>query len=216
TRDRVLRELTEAVDILTAERPLVLVLEDLHWSDTATLAWLACVARRREPARLLVLGTYRPMDVLVRAHPLRAVMQELQRHGQCEELPLAYLTEAGVAAYLAARYAGQPLPESLARLIHRRTGGNPLFMVRVVGAMVRQGLLREGMGGWTVQGGLEAVAVGLPESLRQLIEQQLGQVSPDGQRVLEAASVAGVEFSAAAVAASVNMAAIEAEERHAP
>src|SRR5262249_18089681 len=73
TRDRMLRELAEAVDILTAERPLVLVLEDLHWSDTATLAWLACVARRQEPARLLVIGTYRPMDVLVRAHPLRTV-----------------------------------------------------------------------------------------------------------------------------------------------
>jgi DNA-binding winged helix-turn-helix (wHTH) protein/predicted ATPase len=213
THERMLRELAEAMEALTATRPLILVLEDLHWSDSATLEWLACVARRREKARLLIMGTYRPMDVLVRAHPLRTVMQELQRHGQCEELPLAYLTEAGVAAYLAARYAGQPLPEGLARLIHRRTGGNPLFMVSVVGAMVRQGLLREGTGGWTVQGGLEAVAVGLPESLRQLIEQQLGHVSPEGWRVLEAASVAGVEFSAAAVAASVNMAAIEVEER---
>ena len=213
THERMLRELAEAMEALTAARPLILVLEDLHWSDSATLELLACVARRWEKARLLIIGTYRPMDVLVRAHPLRAVMQELQRHGQCEELPLAYLTEAGVAAYLAARYAGQPLPEGLARLIHRRTGGNPLFMVSVVGAMVRQGLLREGIGGWTVPGGLETVAVGLPESLRQLIEQQLGQVSPEGRRVLEAASVAGVEFSAAAVAASVNMAAIEVEER---
>ena len=70
-------------------------------------------------------------------------MQELQRHGQCAELPLAYLTEAGVAAYLAARYAGRPLPEGLARLIQRRTGGNPLFMVSVVDAMVRQGVLQE-------------------------------------------------------------------------
>src|SRR5262245_49715577 len=99
TRDRMLRELAEAVDILTAERPLVLVLEDLHWNDTATLAWLACVTRRREPARLLVIRTYRPMDVLVRAHPLRAVVQELQQHEQYAELPLACLTEAEVAVY---------------------------------------------------------------------------------------------------------------------
>ena len=110
THERMLRELAEAMEALTATRPLILVLEDLHWSDSATLELLACVARRWEKARLLIIGTYRPMDVLVRAHPLRAVMQELQRHGQCEELPLAYLTEAGVAAYLAARYAGQPLP----------------------------------------------------------------------------------------------------------
>src|SRR5262249_62422073 len=170
---------------LTAARPLILVLEDLHWSDYATLELLACVARRWEKARLLIIGTYRPMDVLVRAHPLHAVIQELQRHGQCEELPLAYLTEAGVAAYLAVRYAGQPLPEGLARLIQRRTGGNPLFMVSVVDAMVRQGVLQEDAAGWAVPAGLEAVAVGLPESLRHLIEHQLGQVSPADQRVLE-------------------------------
>ena len=213
TQARMLRELAEAMEALTAERPLLLVLEDLHWSDYATLEWLAFVARRRERAQLLVIGTYRPMDVLVRAHPVRTVMQELQRHGQCAELPLAYLTEAGVAAYLAARYAGRSLPEGLARLIQRRTGGNPLFLVSVVDAMVRQGVLQEDAAGWAVPEGLEAVAVELPESLRHLIEQQLGQVSPEDRRVLEAASVAGVEFSAAAVAAGVNMEASDVEER---
>ena len=213
TQARMLRELAEAMEALTAERPLILVLEDLHWSDYATLEWLAFVARRRERAQLLVIGTYRPMDVLVRAHPLRTVMQELQRHGQCAELPLAYLTEAGVAAYLTARYAGRSLPEGLAWLLHRRTGGNPLFLVSAVDAMVRQGVVQEDAVGWTVPQGLEAVAVELPESLRHLIEQQLGQVSPEDRRVLEAASVAGVEFSAAAVAAGVNMEEIDVEER---
>src|SRR5215471_4428353 len=135
TQARMLRELAEALEALTAERPLILVLEDLQWSDYATLEWLACVARRREQAQLLVIGTYRPMDVLVRAHPVRTVVQELQRHGQCAELPLASLTDAGVAAYVAVRYAGRSLPEGLARLIRRRTGGNPLFMVSVVDAI---------------------------------------------------------------------------------
>src|SRR5215813_7790899 len=186
TQARMLRELTEAIEALTAERPLILVLEDLQWSDYATLEWLACVARRREKAGLLVIGTYRPTDVLVRAHPLHPVVHELQRHGQCAELPLAYLTEAGVAAYLAARSAGRPLPEGLARLIQRRTDGNPLFMVRVVDAMVRQGVLQEGAAGWTVPGGLEAMAMELPESLQHLIEQQLGQLSLEDRRVVEA------------------------------
>ena len=213
TQERRLRELGEAVELLTATRPLVLVLEDLHWSDTATLEWLAFMARRREQARLLVLGTYRPMEVLVRAHPLRGVIQELQRHRQCEELSLASLTEAGVAAYLAVRGAGWALPEGLAPLIHRRTGGNPLFMVSVIDALVRQGALREGADGWTVPGGLAALAVGLPESLQHLIEHQLGQVSPQDVQVLEAASVAGVEFSAAAVAAGVTLEALDVEAR---
>ena len=65
TRERMLRELAEAVEILAQERPLVLVLEDLRWSDMSTLDWLAYVARRRAPARLLGLGTYRPIDAVV-------------------------------------------------------------------------------------------------------------------------------------------------------
>jgi predicted ATPase len=76
-----LRELAEAMEALTAVRPCVLVLEDLHWSDTATIEWLAYVGRRRGPARLLVLGTYRPVEALVRAHPIHAMVQELTVHG---------------------------------------------------------------------------------------------------------------------------------------
>jgi len=77
TRERMLRELTEAVGALTAERPLVLWVEDLQWSDVSTLDWLAFVARRQEYARLLVIGTFRPVEVIVSAHPLKAVKQEL-------------------------------------------------------------------------------------------------------------------------------------------
>ena len=80
TRECMLRELAETVETLSADRPLVLVLEDLHWSDGATLEWLVYVARRRAAVRLLVLGTYRPVEAAVRAHPVRTVVQELQMH----------------------------------------------------------------------------------------------------------------------------------------
>jgi predicted ATPase/DNA-binding winged helix-turn-helix (wHTH) protein len=204
TPARMLRELAEAVEALAAGRPLVLVLEDLHWSDVSTIEWLACVARRREPARLLVLGTYRPVDAIVRAHPVHAVAQELQRHGQCAELVLRYLPEAEVATYLAQRFGGEVVPAGLADVLHRRTYGNPLFLVTMVDDLVRQGLVRAEGAGWTLPGGLEAVASALPESLRQLIEQQLQQLSPEHLGLLEAASLAGRAFSAAAVAAAVN------------
>ena len=71
TPARMLRELAEALEVLTTSIPLVLVLEDLHWSDVSTVNLLTYLAQRREPARLFVLGTYRPVDVVVRAHPLR-------------------------------------------------------------------------------------------------------------------------------------------------
>src|SRR4029079_5508677 len=86
TRERMLRELAVLLEAVTMETTLVLVLEDLQWSDLSTLDLLAAIARRREPARLLVLGTYRSSEVHVHTHPLSAVLQELQAHALCSEL----------------------------------------------------------------------------------------------------------------------------------
>jgi predicted ATPase/DNA-binding winged helix-turn-helix (wHTH) protein len=203
TRERMLRELAEAVEVLTATRPCVLVLEDLHWSDTATIEWLAYVARRREPARLLLLGTYRPVDAIVRAHPVRSMMQELTVHGYGTELCLQEWSEAGVAAYLVQRGAGAGVPAALARVLTQRTDGHPLFLVAVVDTLIRQGLLRHEPAGWVLTEGLDAVTVGVPQSIRDLLEHQVAQLHPADQEILAAASVAGVEFAVAAVAAGV-------------
>ncbi len=213
TRERMLRELVEAVEAVTAERGLVLWFEDLQWSDVSTLDWLAYVARRREAARLLVIGTYRPVDVIVSEHPLKAVKQELQLHEHCEELPLGFLTEAAVGEYLAKRFAGGELPAKLARVIHQRTDGNPLFIVNLVDSLIAQGVLVQVDGQWELQAGLEEVGVGVPESLQQMIARQIERLGVQDRRILEGASVAGAEFSAAAAAAGLNTEAEEVEEQ---
>jgi predicted ATPase len=213
TRERMMREMAEAVEALTAERPLVLVLEDLQWSDYPTLELLSFLARRREQARLLLIGTYRPVEVMMNSHPLEAVKQELQIHGQCQEMPLGFLTEAAVAKYLATRFPGSQLPAGLARLIHQRTDGNPLFMVNVVDYLLAQSLITQIDGRQEIKVGLEEVEVGVPENLRQMIEKQIGRLSLEEQRVLEVGSVAGMEFSAAAVAAGLEEEVVKVEER---
>jgi tetratricopeptide (TPR) repeat protein len=210
---RMLRELTEALDALTIDRPLMLVLEDLHWSDRATLEWLAYVARRPDPARLLILGTYRPVEATVQAHPLRAVLTELRQHGHCVEVPLGYLSEAEVTAYLRQRFEGAKLAANLARVLHRRSTGNPLFLITLVDGLVRQGAVQEGPEGWDVRGGAERITTTVPATLRALIELQLAQLSAEDQTLLEAASVAGVECSAATVAAAVERAEEAVEAR---
>lgn len=83
-----IRELAEALEALTAEHPLIVVLEDLHWSDTATLEWLSYVARRHDPAQLLILGAYRPLDIIVRPHPSRQLLTELRTHINGAEIVL--------------------------------------------------------------------------------------------------------------------------------
>jgi DNA-binding winged helix-turn-helix (wHTH) protein/tetratricopeptide (TPR) repeat protein len=210
---RMLRELTEALDSLTTARPLVLVLEDLHWSDRATLEWLAYVARRPDPTRLFILGTYRPVEAVVQAHPLRTILTELRQHGQCVELALDYLSEADVTAYLRYRFEDSRLAANLARVLHRRTTGNPLFLIAVVDELVRQQMVTAGPAGWELQAGVEAITAIVPTTLRALIELQLEHLSSEDQTLLEAASVAGVDCSAAAVAAAVERTEEDVEAR---
>jgi predicted ATPase len=199
-----LREIAEALEAMTAVQPLVLVLEDLHWSDPSTLELLSFVARRSQPARLLVLGTYRPVDVLANGHPLRGVIQELQLHRHCEELPLGFLTEEQIAQYLEERiHAGahdHALLQKLASSIHRRTEGNPLFMVNIVEALLMQGLLDS-----------RQIENSTPTTIQQMIERQFDHLPPAEQHLLEVASVAGAEFSAAAVAAGASVEVAEVE-----
>ncbi|MDQ4076490.1 MAG: AAA family ATPase [Chloroflexota bacterium] len=215
TRERMLREMVEFLEFLTMERPLILVLEDLQWSDYSTLDLLAWLARRYEPARLLIVGTYRSSDVQVHDHPLRAVARELQVRGQCTEVALPFLSRTEVEAYLSLRFPGLDQPGKLARLLHQRTDGNPLFTQVVVDTWVSQGALAEDDGRWIQQAPLEELTNKVPDSLRRLIEQQLAELDSEEQEILEAASVAGMSlgFSAAAVAAGVPYTEEEVETR---
>src|SRR4029453_11060959 len=103
---RMLRELAEALEGLTRTTPLVFVLEDLIWGDVATVNLLTYLAQRRDPARLLVLGTYRPADVVVRAHPLRGVLRGRRGGGFCAEWARDLLSPDELEAIRAARWGG--------------------------------------------------------------------------------------------------------------
>src|SRR5262245_30299211 len=118
TQVRMLRELCVALEAVSAEQALVLVLEDLHWSDQSTIEALAMLARRREPARLLVVGTYRAAEVVVREHPLQTVKHELMARGQAVEVALNSLSQAAVQAYVAARVADHDAAAVLAPVVY--------------------------------------------------------------------------------------------------
>ncbi len=210
TRDRMLREMGEAFEALTAQRPLVLSLEDLHGCDLATLDLISWLARRPEAARLLVIGTYRPADPRI-PDPLQEVVQELRVRGLCVELAISSLTAGGVDEYLRAWFPGALFPDGLPERVRERTGGNPLFIRCLSEAWIAGGLLIEQNGEWQLRAGMDELAAGVPESLRAMIEQQLTPLPRIDQQILETASVAGMEFAAAAVAAAAGMADEEVE-----
>lgn len=207
TRERMLRELADAVEGIGAARPFLLRLEDLHWSDVSTLDWLGFVARRPERARLLVVASIRSVESLPRDHPLTALRAELPLGAQCRVIELPPLKPAEVGEYLWRRFAPSSAApagvDALAATIHARTEGNPLFVVAVTNDLIARGALKQVDGGWALRADEREIAAAIPRDLRRVIELSLDRQSDRERTVLEAASAAGREFSAAAVAAAL-------------
>jgi DNA-binding winged helix-turn-helix (wHTH) protein/predicted ATPase len=135
-----LREVRDTIELIAARRPLLLVLEDLQWVDQATVDVLGVLARGRAFARLLVVGTWRAGPACPTNRPLKLLGQELLVHGLSREIALGPLPVEGVAEFIGARRGGDGGME-LARLLHRHTGGNPLFMSAALEDLHRRGLV---------------------------------------------------------------------------
>ena len=205
TRERTVREICEALEALTAETPVVLILEDLHWVDPSTLDVISALARRRGPAKLVILGTYRPADVVLSQSPLKGLKQDLLVHQLCDEIALERLEESDITEYLTTVFAGGGLPWGLTNLIYRHSGGNALFMVTLVQDMIKRALLAEEHGQWKLTVPLADIDPGVPDSLQQMLQAQFEQLSEPEQRILKSGSVVGDRFSVWDITPTVNI-----------
>ena len=130
--DRMLREMGQFLDRYTERRPLLLVTEDLHWSDRATIQLIDYIARRRGSARLMWLASFRLTEVVALDHPLNPLRHELRLHDLCEEIVLDPFSESEVADYVAGRSPAIATDEAFVRALHERTDGLPLFVASVM------------------------------------------------------------------------------------
>ena len=203
TRARMLREMLEAIDAIGAAAPLALVLEDLHWADDSTLDLLAAVLRRRDPVRLLVVGTYRPVAGDGEP-PVVALVNDLSVRGLVDELPVPRLGADAVAAYLDARFPAAPVPEDLFAVLAQRTGGNPLFMRNLLDHWLWEGTLAERGGAVVLAKPRATLEAGIPPTLRAHIRDQLDALPAEDAALLRAASVAGRDFATATLAAALD------------
>jgi DNA-binding winged helix-turn-helix (wHTH) protein len=204
TRERMLREIAEALESITAQRALLIVLEDLQWVDHATVDVLSVLARRRSAARLM-LGGSSTCDSARVNHPLMALKSDLLVHRLCREVVLGPISETDVARFVGLGATGGNPSSELAKLIHRHCGGNPLFMVATLEHMSSRGLVSREAGGWRLAAPPDRIELGVPDDLRRLIEARIERLSADERKVLEAASVAGAAFVARITAAAANL-----------
>ena len=206
TATRMLREGSGLCEALARDSPLVLVVEDLHWTDLATLDLVVSLAQHAAPARLLVLATYRQADALAGDASVGRAVRSLCRRGYATELRLAPFDLPAVRAYLRTR-----LDETLARKLAARvaecSAGNPLFLRAVVEQIVQHPRPTPGRGGG------RTLRIELPEDMREYVATELARLPADSRALLEAASVVGVLFSAHELATGVPMRAEEVERR---
>jgi predicted ATPase len=170
-----------------ANRPLVLVLDDLHWADNDSLALLEFIAPELAAAPLLVIGTYRDVEVS-RRHPLSETLAELTREQRLERIHLGGLSQAEVARCIEATSSIVP-SSALAQAVHSRTEGNPLFVTEVVRLLVQEGELTPER-----LEGQPRPPLPLPEGIRDVIGKRLGRLSGRCNAALTIGALIGADF----------------------
>lgn len=212
-RDRMLRELLVGLESITREHPLVLALEDLHWSDPSTLDLLASLGRGDAPARLLLVATCRPIDPAWADTRLASLVADLTLHRRAAEIRLARLERRSVEAFLRERLAGSALAEPVVAAIHRCTDGNPLFLANLADDLAARGLFRFDGGRWSQRVSDDELLQTVPHNLAAVIRSRLETLGVLERRILETASVAGSAFAPGPVAEALGEEPVVVNER---
>jgi tetratricopeptide (TPR) repeat protein len=191
-RYRLLQAVTGFLSNAAAVQPMMVVLEDLHDADKGTLDMLTHVSRNLAGARLLIVGTYRDVEV-DRSHPLSAALAELRRVSTYGRVLLHGLNADEVRRMLES-ITRESVPWGLAEAVHRQTEGNPLFVQEVVRYLAEEGLITRKEGRWRSTSDTP-LDMSIPEGLRDVIGKRLSLLSPECNQLLAVASVIGREFT---------------------
>ena len=186
-RFRLFNSITSFFKTASQNRPVVLILDDLHWAAGPSLMLLRFIARELSSMRLLLVGTDRDVE-LSRQHPLSETLAELTRQQSFQRLPLPGLSHDDVGRYIEVT-AGITPPQGLVRSVHTQTEGNPLFVTEVVRLLVQEGELAperlSARESWTIS---------IPEGVQLVIGRRLNRLSKESTDTLAIASVIGREF----------------------
>ena len=184
-RFRVFNSIARFLCSASQVKPLMIVLDDLHWADTASLQLLEFVAQEIGTCPILLLGTYRDVEVS-RNHPLAQTLGKLVREGRFMRMNLPGLSSSEVAE-LVSLTSGEGPSNSLVDAIYERTEGNPFYVNEVVRVLDQEGF-QQGMDGGPDR------PISVPDGVRETISRRLNRLSDNCHQALATASVIGREF----------------------
>jgi predicted ATPase/class 3 adenylate cyclase len=190
-QQRLFRAITGFLQAMAEAGPVALLLDDLHWADGATLDLLQHVVRHLRGDRLLIVGTYRDVEIGAQ-HPLEVVLHDLSREQLTERVPVRRLALEGTATLICETLGDRAAADDLAALIHRSTDGNPYFTHQVVQSLIESGELHREGGRWQRR---DFEEIDVPPSVRSVIAHRVSRLPDEAQEMLHLAGVLGQTFT---------------------
>jgi predicted ATPase len=210
TQQQMFEQYTNVLRSLAAQRPLLLILDDLQWADAASISLLFHLGRRVAGSRILLVGTYRPDDVALgrggERHPLELAVNELRRYGGDIWVDLDRTTEDEGRQFVDALLDSAPnrLGPEFRAALYQQTGGHPLFTVELLrGLQSRGDLIQDDQGFWVMGSRLDWET--LPARVEGVIAERIGRLDEALREALAIASVEGEMFTAEVVARTQNV-----------
>jgi predicted ATPase/DNA-binding winged helix-turn-helix (wHTH) protein len=202
----------DAIQELSRNRPLVLFIDDFHWSDTETVSLIGYLSLRHSRTRFLLILGFRTAELLRSDHPFQQVSRELQLKGACCQIGLQLLSMKDVVDYLDLTVPARESREALARHVYMRCEGNPLFMISVLDSLKATEALQKMDGRWEIHADLKSMELAIPPDLNNLLRRSMEQLEADEKFLIRIASLQGLEFDSAILSNVSAMPAIEVEE----
>jgi len=221
-RDRTFEAVSRLLVQLSMKEPVILFLDDLHWADHLSLALLHYLSRRCRNSQLLIIGTYRPEDLIrtreEKLHPLEEIMFSMSREDLLTKMELNRLRRDDFPTFLQALFHSS-LDEEFAEKLYKETEGNPFFALETLNLLIEEGFLSEKEGRWMLTAPAESI--GIPSKVHDVIIRRIARLEREERKLLDVAAVCGHSFtpdilsrSLALDIADVLQKLVEIEQRH--
>jgi len=195
-RDRTFEAVAKVLLQLSAQEPVILFLEDLHWVDHLSLALLHYLARKCRSSRLLIIGTYRPEELIrtkeMRLHPLEETIFSMNREDLLTLMKLSPLKRNDFPELLDSIFHST-IDEGFVENLYEETEGNPLFALETLSLLVEEGFLSEKEGRWMLMAPTEKI--GIPSKVHDVIIRRIARLEREERKLLDLAAVCGHSFT---------------------
>jgi len=192
---------------LSKENPIVFFIDDLQWADSSTLSLLHYLARNTKDDRVLIIGAYRPEDLLdvetEETHPLKKVIQNMSREELFKKIEIDRLEEESTIDIISSYLGDMDVSEGLLAKIHKESGGNPFFVIDIVQMLMEEEVIEEVDGVWTSEKALQDIHI--PSRIYDVVLRRLNRLLEGQYDILECASVVGEEFESKVIQETLQM-----------